>query len=76
MNLERIRQRVAGGGFRPFALRTSDGRKYAVRHPEWVLVGPRSLAVLDRDGEIVTLDPLHVVALKDLRAKANGTSKR
>jgi hypothetical protein len=75
MNLERIRQRVAGGGFRPFAVRTSDGREYAVRHPEWVLVGPRSLAVLDRDGEIVTLDPLHVVGLKDLRTKANGASK-
>jgi hypothetical protein len=76
MNLERIRHRVAGGGFRPFALRTSDGREYAVRHPEWVLVGPRSLAVLDRDGEIVTLDPIHVVALKDLRVKTNGASKR
>jgi hypothetical protein len=26
MNLERVRQRVSGGGFHPFALRTSDGR--------------------------------------------------
>src|SRR6266404_9244784 len=57
MNLERIRNRVSGGGFRPFALRTSDGREYPVRHVECVLVGPRSLAVLDREGEIVTLDP-------------------
>lgn len=54
MNLERIRQRVTGGGFHPFALRTSDDREYAVRHPEMVLVAPRSLAVVDRDGEIVT----------------------
>jgi hypothetical protein len=76
MDLARIRQRVSGGGFRPFALRTTDGREYAVRHPELVLVGPRSLAVLDRDGEIVTLDALHVVAIKDLRAKTNGGSKR
>jgi len=36
MNLERIRQRVVGGGFRPFALRASDGRQYAVRHAELV----------------------------------------
>ena len=70
MNLERIRNRVSGGGFRPFALRTSDGREYPVRHR--VLVGPRSLAVLDREGEIVTLDPLHIVVINDLRAKANG----
>jgi len=72
MNLERIRNRVSGGGFRPFALRTSDGREYPVRHHECVLVGPRSLAVLDREGEIVTLDPLHIVVINDLRAKANG----
>jgi len=57
-------------------MRTSDGNEYAVRHPELVLIGPRTLAVLDKDGEIVTLDPLHIVALKDLPAKKNGAGKR
>ncbi|HWY76860.1 MAG TPA: hypothetical protein VN281_14660 [Verrucomicrobiae bacterium] len=76
MNLDKIRQRVSGGGFHPFALRTSDGRKYAVRYPEMVLVAPRSLAVVDRDGEIVTLDALHIVAIKNLRSETNGTTKR
>lgn len=76
MNLDKIRQRISGGGFRPFALRTSDGREYAVRHPETVLVAPRSLAVVDHDGEIVTFDGLHVVAIKDLRPKTNGGAKR
>ncbi len=76
MDLGRICQRVSGAGFRPFTLRTSDGREYAVRHPELVLVGPRSVAVLDRDGEIVTVDALHVVAIKDLRARTNGRQKR
>ena len=45
-------------------------------HPEMVLVAPRSLAVVDRDGEIVTLDALHIVAIKNLRARTNGDSKR
>jgi len=76
MNLEQVRQRVSGGGFHPFALRTSDGRKYAVRHPEMVLIAARTLAVVDREGEIVTLDPLHIVAIRNLRARTNGTSKR
>ena len=76
MNLERIRRRVSRGGFHPFALRTSDGREYVVRHPERVLVAPRSLAVVDRDGEIVTLDGLHIVVINNLRAKTNGASKR
>jgi hypothetical protein len=76
MNLARIRLRVSGGGFHPFVLRISDGREYPVRQPEKVLVAPRSLAVVDRDGEIVTLDALHIVAIKNLRARANGASKR
>ena len=76
MNLDRVRQRIRGGGFKPFVLRTSDGHEYAVRHPELILVAPRSLAVVDDDGVIVTLDPLHVVALKDLPPKKNGTAKK
>lgn len=76
MNLDGIRQRISGGGFHPFALRTSDGREYAVRHPEMVLVAPRSVAVVGSDGEIVTLDALHIVAIKNLKAKANGGSRR
>ena len=71
VNIARIRQRLTGG-FRPFALRTSDGHEYSVAHPEFVLLGPHSLAVLDADGEIVTLDPLHIVAIKGLPAKKNG----
>jgi len=76
MNLERVRQRVSGGGFHPFALRSSDGREYAVRHPEMVLIAARTLAVVDREGEIVTLDPLHIVTIRNLRARTNGASKR
>jgi len=70
MNMKRVRQRLAGG-FRPFCLRTSDGHEYAVPHPEFVLIGENSLAVLDADREVATLDPLHIVAIKDLpRSKA------
>lgn len=78
MNLDRIRQRIAGGGFTPFAVRTSDGRQYSVKHPEMILVAPRSLAVVDSEGEIVTIDPLHIVAIKNLPAKhkKNGVSHR
>jgi hypothetical protein len=37
-----------------------------VPHPEFVLLGHHSLAVLDNDHEIAALDPLHIVAIKDL----------
>jgi hypothetical protein len=75
MNLDQIRRRVAGGGFHPFALRTSDGQEYVVRHPEMVLVAARTVGVVDRDGEIVTLDPLRVTAIKNLPGRASRGSK-
>ena len=76
MNLEQIRHRISGGGFHPFSLRTSGGRQYAVRHPEMALVAPRSITVVGADGEIVTIDALHIVAIRNLKAKTNGSSKR
>ena len=75
MNIVSIQKRLTGG-FRPFSLRTSDGRQYEVRHPECVLIGRHSVAVLDVDREITTLDPLHIVALKDLPARKNPSPKR
>ena len=74
MNLDKIRERFVGE-FRPFSLRTSDGREYAIRHPQALMYGPRGVVVLDRDGAFVILDAIHVVALKDLRAKRNGGSR-
>src|SRR6185503_18677347 len=44
MNIGRIRQRLSGG-FRPFAIRTSDGQEYTVLHPEVILLGRHTFAV-------------------------------
>lgn len=71
MNLDRIRERFTGE-FRPFSLRTSDGREYAVMHPQELAVGPRGVVVVDRDGAFVILDAIHVVVLKDLASKRSG----
>ena len=73
MNIEKIRKRLTGG-FVPFILRTSDGREFKVPHPEFILISPKGgLAVVDEDGDIDLLDPLHIVSLKELRSgKTNG----
>ena len=71
MTLDRIRKRLSGG-FRPFCLRTSDGNEYAVLHPENIILAPRTVGVLDADGDIVTLDLFHIVALKNLPREKNG----
>ena len=75
MNMKRVRQRLAGG-FRPFCLRTSDGHEYSVPQPEFVLIGENSLAVLDADREVATLDPLHIVAIKALPRSKGAPRKR
>ena len=72
MNVEKIRKRLAGG-FRPFLIRTSDGREYAVPHPEFIAVGKSDVAIVDKDGDIDVLDALHIVSIKTPKTK-NGVS--
>ena len=43
MNLDKIRKQLAGG-FRPFVIRTSDGREFDVPHPEFIAVGKGDIA--------------------------------
>jgi len=65
MNIAEIRQRITGG-FRPFVIRTSDGREFKVPHPEFMAIGKYAIAVVDRDGHINTIAPLHIASIKDL----------
>lgn len=74
MSIRAIKNHLEGG-FRPFTIFLSDGRKYNVPHPEFIMLGRTSIAVLAKDGEIDTLNPLHVVSVKDFkpdRRRGNG----
>ena len=68
VNIEAIRHRLRNG-VRPFTIHLSDGRTYAVPHPEFMLITKRSVAVADKDGFIDTMDPLHIVSVKDTTAR-------
>ena len=69
MNLDQVRIRLQEG-FRPFALHLSDGRKFEIPHPEFILLGKGIVAVLRKDGLIETVDALHIVSIEDLSASA------
>ena len=69
MNVEQIKLRIRGG-FKPFVLRSSDGRKFKVPHPEFIIVRKGVVAVLRQDGLVETLDALHIASVEDLKAKA------
>jgi hypothetical protein len=58
------------GGFKPFVLHLSDGRKFKILHPEFIMVGKGVVVVLREDDLVETLDALHIVSLEDINAAA------
>ncbi len=65
MSLDQLKLRLQGG-FRPFVLHLSDGRKSNIPHPEFILLGKEGVALLRQDGLIETVDALHIVSVEDL----------
>ena len=61
-------------GSQRFMIRTSDGREFEVPHPEFIAIGKYEVAVVDKEGDIDLLDPLHIVSIKSLAGK-NGSRK-
>ena len=72
MKIERIRERIAGGGFKPFRLCLSDGTKIPVPHPEFAAIGKHVVIAVGENDRVYTLDPLHIVALEDMHPKAGA----
>jgi hypothetical protein len=75
MNLEHIRKRVRNG-FRPFAIRLSDGRRVRVPHSEFIMVGRNVVAVLGKDDVVSTIDALHIVSIDDLPKAGRDSAQR
>jgi hypothetical protein len=65
MNLDRIRDRLENG-FKPFALELSSGRRVPVPHQDFIMVGKGVVVVMGRDDSVITVDALHITAMKDL----------
>lgn len=68
LNLDILRKRLREG-FQPFALVTTDGRRFSVPHPEFVAVGKGVVVVLHPDDTSSTLDALHIVSIESLPSR-------
>ena len=66
MNLDQIRKRVSNG-FRPFVLHLSDGRKFRVPHPEFILLGRNVVVVLGKDDLVEIIDADYIVSVEDTK---------
>ena len=65
MNLADIHKKLMNG-FRPFVIRTADGREFPVPHKEFIMVTRRSVVVADDQGFVDILDPAHITSLREL----------
>ena len=63
--IDQIKKRLENG-FVPFALRLSDGRRYAVPHRDFILVSPKVVVIIGEDQLAVTISPIHIVSIDDL----------
>lgn len=65
--IDQIKQRLANG-FHPFALRLTDGRRYEIPQRDFIAVHPKRIAVIDPEGLVISINPLHVLSVHDLAA--------
>ena len=65
MNQEDLKNAFAVATFQPLRIHLSNGATFEVRHPENILIGPRTSAVLVGDA-IQTLANVHVNYLEPL----------
>ena len=70
MNVEQIRNRLHEDP-NPFVIRLTDGRRFPVRHQDYMALGAHSVFIVDDDDNTVRIDPLQIVSLDDVRRK-NG----
>ena len=68
MNLEHIRERLQNG-FEPFVLVTTDGRRFAVPHHDFIAVGKNVVVVLDEKDHSTKIGALHIVSIEDLAVR-------
>ena len=73
MELNILRDARRSDPFRPFAIRTTDGRTLRVRAPESVAIGPNIAIVIKEDDALEMLDPS---AIDSLDFAPNGSEPK
>lgn len=74
MDLNSIRSALKEQPFRPFELCLADGRRVAVKHPEFVAMNQRIVIVTDEHSATKIIEPLLIVSLEPMAE--NGARKK
>lgn len=69
---DEIRKLLHDVPFVPFVVRTSDGRQYRVRHPDYVAISPKGgrVTLFDDEETTTTLTSLHIAGVEKLCARS------
>lgn len=69
---DEVRKLMHAEPFIPFLVKTSDGKQYRVKHPDYVAISPKGgrLTVYADEETSTTLNALHVVAVEPLRGRS------
>ena len=73
MNSNQIRERWHEST-NSFVFRLSDGTRVPVPHPDFMMMPPGAAQIIvsDKNGRLIRIDPLHVVAIEEGPLKRNG----
>jgi hypothetical protein len=74
MSIDDIKQTLVTD-FKPCRIASSSRHEYVVTHPDCVLIGAYSIAILDKDGCLVTRSHDHVASIKDEPLKKSGSKR-
>ena len=66
--IDQIKRRLENG-FSPFAIRLSDGRRFAIPHRDFIALSSKVVVVIGEDELAVTISPIHIVSIDELSAK-------
>jgi hypothetical protein len=71
---DEVRKLLHAVPFQPFFVKTSDGKQYRVKHPDYVAISPKGgrLTLFDEEETTTTVSALHIVAVEPARAKARS----
>ena len=71
---DEIRKHTHAVPFVPFLIKTSDGKQYRVRHPDYVAFSPKGgrVVVFADEEATTTISALHVVAVEPQRHRTRN----
>ena len=71
---DEVRKLMNAEPFAPFFVKTSDGKQYRVKHPDYVAISPKGgrITLYDDEETTTTLSALHIVGVELQRARGRG----